>query len=307
MILIKRLALQDGLTYKSLMFQWLYKQAEQSLNDPSASDRFMFIGAESNGVPVGLLVLEQRAGSRYASLPCLFVSKPWRRQNIATRLLREARSLCTENGLAALSLSYYSDKSSTEPLEALLHKEGWTEPQCESIVFHIDLLSGIAEAAWLRERAIPRGLELFLWSDREEEQLRQSIEAGGLDFPSFLSPFKTFAPMEVSSSFGIQSADGVQGWSMTYRIDQNTILYDALYIAPEYRQFGLAFQMLGRSIRVQMEAGIPQAMFTVNQSTPVMMKLTRQWLAPYAWKTSEKRGSYIRLGEEDADEKQRRS
>lgn len=198
--------------------------------------------------------------------------------------------------MATLSLSYYSDKSSTDTIEALLHKEGWIQPQCESVVFHIHLGSGIAEATWLRERTIPNGLELFLWADQEEGQLRQSIETGELDFPSFLSPFKTFAPLEPSNSFGIQSTQGVQGWSMTYRLDEDTILYDALYIAPEYQQFGLAFQMLGRSIRVQTEAGIPHAMFTVNQSTPIMMKLSRQWLAPYSWKTSEKRSSHIRLG-----------
>lgn len=296
MITIKRLTLQDRLKYKSFMFQWLYKQVEQSLNDPMESERFMLIGAESQGVPVGLLVLEQRGGYGHAVLQCIFVSKPWRRQKIATSLLQEARILCMEKEMATLSLSYYSDKSSTDTIEALLHKEGWIQPQCESVVFHIHLGSGIAEATWLRERAIPNGLELFLWADQEEGQLRQSIETGELDFPSFLSPFKTFAPLEPSNSFGIQSTQGVQGWSMTYRLDEDRILYDALYIAPEYQQFGLAFQMLGRSIRVQTEAGIPHAMFTVNQSTPIMMKLSRQWLAPYSWKTSEKRSSYIRLG-----------
>lgn len=296
MITIKRLTLQDRLKYKSFMFQWLYKQVEQSLNDPMESERFILIGAESQGAPVGLLVLEQRVGYGHAVLQCIFVSKPWRRQKIATSLLQEARTLCKEKEMAVLSLSYYSDKSSTDTIEALLHKEGWIQPQCESVVFHIHLGSGIAEATWLRERAIPNGLELFLWADQEEGQLRQSIETGELDFPSFLSPFKTFAPLELSNSFGIQSAQGIQGWSMTYRLDEDTILYDALYIAPEYQQFGLAFQMLGRSIRVQTEAGIPHAMFTVNQSTPIMMKLSRQWLAPYSWKTSEKRSSYIRLG-----------
>ncbi|WP_339304059.1 GNAT family N-acetyltransferase [Paenibacillus sp. FSL R5-0519] len=295
MITIKRLTLQNRLKYKSFMFQWLYKLVELSLNDSLESNRFMLIGAESDGVPVGLIVLERRDGDGHAVLQCIFVSKQRRRQKIATLLLREARSLCVENQLSVLSLSYYSGKSSTDTIEALLHKEDWTQPRCESVIFHIHLGSGIDQAAWLRERAIPHGLELFLWADREERQLRQSIEAGELDFPSFLSPFKTFAPLEPSNSFGIQSTQEIQGWSLTYRLDEDTILYDALYIAPEYQQFGLAFQMLGRSIRVQTEAGIPHAMFTVNHSTPVMMKLARQWLAPYSWKTSEKRSCYIRL------------
>lgn len=89
MITIKRLTLQDRLKYKSFMFQWLYKQVEQSLNDPMESERFMLIGAESQGVPVGLLVLEQRGGYGHAVLQCIFVSKPWRRQKSLHRCSRK--------------------------------------------------------------------------------------------------------------------------------------------------------------------------------------------------------------------------
>ncbi|ANY67784.1 hypothetical protein BBD42_15900 [Paenibacillus sp. BIHB 4019] len=281
--------------YKPLMFQWLYLQLEQSERSGQGQSRFMLIGAEMGDEPAGLAVLELRegAGAQHAILQCLFVAKPWRRKGIASSIMREVRSLCLENQMASLEVYYYSGKSSTETIETWLQKEGWTQPLCDAVVFHIN--SDIARASWLRERALPSGLELFLWADKKEQELKQSIEAAAAVFPDFLSPFKTFAPLEPSNSLGLMSEQGIKGWSMTYRLTEDTILYDAVYIAPEYQQVGLAFHMLARSIRLQLEAGIPYGIFTVNRGTPVMMKLAQQWLAPYSWKTSEKRISYLPL------------
>ncbi|WP_155973466.1 GNAT family N-acetyltransferase [Paenibacillus sp. Leaf72] len=292
---IKRLAPNDRLKYKPLMFQWLYLQLEQSERSGQGQSRFLLIGAEMGDEPAGLAVLELRegAGAQHAILQCLFVAKPWRRKAIASSIMREVRSLCLEKQMASLEVYYYSGKSSTESIEAWLQKEGWTHPLCDAVVFHIN--RDIARAGWLRERPLPSGLELFLWADKKEQELKQSIEAAAAVFPDFLSPFKTFAPLEPSNSLGLRSEQGIKGWSMTYRLNEETILYDAVYISPEYQQIGLAFHMLARSICLQLEAGIPYGIFTVNRGTPVMMKLAQQWLAPYSWKTSEKRISYLPL------------
>lgn len=292
---IKRLAPDDRLKYKPLMFQWLYLQLEQSIRSGQGQSRFMLIGAEVGDAPVGLAVLELRegAGAQCAMLQCLFVDKRWRRKGIASSIMEEVRSVCLEKQAQSLEVYYYSGKSSTEMIEAWLQKEGWSQPLCDAVVFHIN--SDIARASWLRERPLPSGLELFLWAEKKEHELKQSIEAAAAVFPDFLSPFKTFAALEPGNSLGLMSEQGIKGWSMTYRLTEDTILYDAVYIAPEYQQVGLAFHMLARSIRLQLEAGIPYGIFTVNRGTPVMMKLARQWLGPYSWKTSEKRICYLPL------------
>ncbi|WP_434748721.1 GNAT family N-acetyltransferase [Paenibacillus amylolyticus] len=291
---IKLLALRDKLKYKPLMYQWLYLQLEQSEQNPGEHSRFMMIGAEVADIPVGLAVLELVDGGteRYAIVQSLFVAGAWRRKAIASNILEEVRRICLEKQIDNLGLYYYSGKSSTDIIEAWLRQTGWTEPICDAVVFHIQ--SDIAQASWLRERPLPSGLELFKWADRTEQELISSMDETAV-IPAFLSPFKSFAPMEPRNSLGLMSDEGIKGWSMTYRLTEDTILYDAVYIAPEYQQIGLAFQMLARSVRLQLEAGIPYGMFTVNRGTPVMMKLAQQWLAPYAWKTSEKRVSYLPL------------
>ncbi|PQP84169.1 hypothetical protein C0Q44_06120 [Paenibacillus sp. PCH8] len=292
---IKRLTSDDRLKYQPLMYQWLYLQLEQSERNHPEHTRYVLVGAEVADTPVGLAVLELREGAtaQHAILQCLFVTKAWRRKGMASSIMEEVRSLCLEKQVQNLGVYYYAGKSSTETIEAWLQHEGWTQPICEAIVFHIN--SDIARASWLRERPLPNGLELFLWADQPEKELKRSIESTEAIIPDFLSPFKNFAPLEPSNSLGLRSEQGIQGWSMTYRLTDDTILYDAVYIAPEYQQVGLAFHMLARSIRLQLEAGIPYGIFTVNRTTPVMMKLAQQWLAPYSWKTSEKRVSYLSL------------
>lgn len=271
------------------MFKWIMPQ----LDALHASGRLLMVGAEAEGCPAGLAVLELDSDERSAIVHCLFVVEGCRRQGLASGLMKTARQHCSGQKIASIKFAYYSGKAITAAIEAWLRKEGWTEPQLEAVVFHID--SSIAGAGWLRERALPHGLSLLPWNHIDQKD-RELLASGGTHaYPAFLSPFKTFAQMEQSNSLGLLSAAGIEGWSITYRIAPDTVLYDAVFIAPQFQQAGLALVMMSKSIKLQLEAGIPYGVFTVNKSTPVMMKLARQWLAPYAWKMSEKRTSYLQL------------
>ncbi|CAH1195494.1 hypothetical protein PAECIP111893_00704 [Paenibacillus plantiphilus] len=251
------------------------------------------VGAEAEGTPVGLAVLELDPDERHAIVHCLFIAEGCRRQGLASDLMKTARLHCSKRNIASIKFAYYSGKAITPAIEAWLHKEGWSAPQLEAVIFHID--SSIAGAGWLRDRALPHGLSLLPWNHIDQND-RGLLAAGGTHaYPAFLSPFKTFAQLEQSNSLGLLSATGIEGWSIAYRIAPDTVLYDALFISPQYQQAGLALVMLSKSIQLQLEAGIPLGVFTVNMSTPVMMKLARQWLAPYAWKMSEKRSCYQQI------------
>lgn len=251
------------------------------------------VGVEAGGCPVGLAVLELERDERYATVHCLFIVNGSRRKGLAGNLMRTARRYCSERNMDYIKFAYYSGKAITPAIEAWLHKEGWTEPQLDAVVFHID--STIAKAAWLRDRPLPQGLSMLPWNQIDQND-RQLLAAGQThSYPAFLSPFKSFAQLEQSNSLGLLSAGGIEGWSIAYRVAPDTVLYDAVFVSPQYQQAGLALVMLSKSIRLQLEAGIPFGVFTVNTSTPVMMKLARQWLAPYAWKMSEKRSCCQRL------------
>ncbi|MBW7474043.1 GNAT family N-acetyltransferase [Paenibacillus oenotherae] len=289
MYTINILTKADWTAYRNLMFQWIMPQ----LDGLHALDRLLMVGMESAEGPVGLAVLELDPDERCATVHCLFVAAAHRRRGLAARLMGTARLHCAKRNIASMKFAYYSGKAITPAVEAWLHKEGWTEPQREAVVFHID--STIAGAPWLRDRPLPHGLHMLPWIDIDQED-REQLAAGRTHaYPAFLSPFKTFAQLEQTNSLGLMSASGIEGWCMAYRLAAETILYDAVFVSPQYQQSGLALVMLSRSISLQLEKGIPFGMFTVNTSTPAMMKLARQWLAPYARMMSEKRSCYLQL------------
>ncbi|RXZ82340.1 N-acetyltransferase [Paenibacillaceae bacterium] len=287
MLTIKKLTRTDWKAYSSLMFRWLLPQ----LDGLEAQNKLLMIGAETAGEPIGLIVMELER--EHANVHCLFVAKSSRRQGIAAGMMRAAKAYCLAGGLSFIQFAYYANKSATAAIEAWLHKEGWSTPRVEAVVFHID--SSIASAPWLRDRPLPHRLRMQRWSETGQHERDQLSEGGRLAYPAFLSPFKAFAPLEEASSLCLLSASGIEGWVMAYRVAEHTILYDAVFVAAQYQRFGLAFVMLAKSILLQLEVGIPYGMFTVNASTPDMMKLARQWIAPYACKTNEKKSSFHKL------------
>lgn len=292
MFTIRSVGLAELPRYQALMYKWLYEQLAKTANEAV----YTLVGAEKAGYPIGLLVLEtcrpQVAAAAGGAESCaevhsLFVAGPWRRQGVAGALLRSAVSGCREQGIGQLRLAYYASGSAAAVLEEWLAKRGWSEPACEALIFHMD--QDIARAGWLRERSLPSGLRMIPWKEADIDGLRWLQAGHAQAYPPELSPFKSFAPLERSNSLALVSERGIEGWSIAYRLTEETVLYDALYVDYDYRQLGIALAVLAASVRLQLEAGIPKGLFTVNQTTPAMLSMSRHWMAPYARKISEKR------------------
>jgi GNAT superfamily N-acetyltransferase len=197
-------------------------------------------------------------------------------------------------GIERIRFDYYSGKSSTSALEAFLHRNKWSPPSLTAKVYHID--RHIAEAPWLRNHPMPAGITVIHWTQLTSSQESELREQEGVLYPSFLSPFKTIAPLEKSNSVALEAEGRIVGWTITYRLSEDTVLYDAVFVTPQYQLSGLAFMLLSRSVTMQLDAGIPYGMFTVNVSTPFMLSIADRRLRPYAVKVSEKRAVYKILG-----------
>ncbi|GEM_PF-4135118 len=258
-------------------------------------DAVFAVGAEEAGNPAALAVVEWRSGVERAIVHSLFVAAPYRRRGLASGLMYMIREMCGQRSIHRLQLVYYSGKPGTAALESWLMKQGWTAPRTEAVVYHID--RRIGEAPWLRERALPTGVRLIRWTDIPEEEHRR-LAAGALrQVPDFLSPYKTFAALEPMNSLGLMAESGIVGWSIAYRLRQDTILYDAIYVHPDYQHTGLAIALLARGISLHLEHvdRIPCGMCVVNRSTPGMFRLAARWLAPYAARMSDKRRCELHL------------
>lgn len=285
MCTFKTLTITNWEPYRHLTFPSLSSVVEKLWGE----ERLHLVGVAFSGTPVGLAVLEYDEGKQVGYMHSLFIAKKHRRRGLATQLLNRIRYFCKEYKIRLIRFVYYAQNTVPSPARSWLIRQGGNKHEIETLIFHID--HRISQAPWIRERAVPAGLQLLPWKHIEDSELEKLHSDERYTYPSFLSPFKSFAPMELTNSFGLLSASGIEGWSISYRIRKDTILYDALYVVPEYQFTGLPLMMLSKAIRLHLEKieQIPFGLFAVNCSTPHMFNMAQKWIRPYAIKVSEKR------------------
>ncbi|NBD25159.1 GNAT family N-acetyltransferase [Paenibacillus glycinis] len=288
MFIVNRLDAAGSAPYESLTFQY----ARPLLRGLDQAGGTIAVGAEwtegNMKEAAGLLVINVREAA--AEVVSVFVAAKFRRRGIGSALFHRAEAILRGMGIAKLSFVYYSGKAITPALEAFLNRGGWSEPIMDGKVYKTD--ARIAEASWIRKTAMPAGMRSFYWHELSGEEKDRLAKLEGSLYPAFLSPFKTRLTLEESNSLGLRIRGKTVGWCMTYRIAGDTLLYDSVYIAPEYRLSGVAFMLVAQSVLIQLERNIPNAIFAVNRESPFMRKMLDRWLAPYATGISERNIAY---------------
>jgi len=282
---IKQLSSADALRYGSLTFRYVQPRLHRIDENP----HIIAFGAESTSSsrPIGLVVVERQPGIRVYNIISLFVEEEFRRLGLGSTLLKQVESSLQAEHCSTLKMIYYAGKAITPVLESFLHHTGWSPPSLEGKVYKAD--TRISGAPWLKKIGLPNTMSSFYWRDLCVEERKRLIELEDKLYLPFLSPFKKDLTLEASNSLGLKVEGETVGWCITYRIAEDTILYDSVFVKPEYQLSGCSFILLGQSIALQLEQQIPYAMFAVNESSPYMRKIVDRWLAPYTVQVSEKR------------------
>ncbi|WEK54697.1 MAG: GNAT family N-acetyltransferase [Candidatus Cohnella colombiensis] len=289
----------NGSRFQSLMFQNVYHRLnvrDQTGSIIAYGVEVDPIGSGASRIPVGAIVAYLDLKSNVAEVLSLFITEPYRKQGLATALAHEVERDLQSTSCHSLRFVYYAGKQNTAALEQFLSTRGWTTPVTEALIYHVD--ERIAQAAWLRERPLPARATFFPWSELSatDEQLLRSQE--GTLYERFLSPFKSVGAL-ASNSIGLRVEDHVVGWAINYQLSASQILYDCIYVHPDYQHSGVAFQLLSHSIRLQLDQHIPKALFTVNTTSHGMFTLAGRRLRPYAERISEKRVAYKTIRAEE--------
>jgi GNAT superfamily N-acetyltransferase len=300
MVLLKRLGNEDACRYAALTFKYLVPRLERL----DEEDHTIAFGLEmeegSLKYPAGLIVVQRNLEQNMAEVISLFVAKSYRQLGLGTALIRRMESYLQETDCIRMRVTYYAGKMITPVLESFLHSNGWSPSFVEGKVYKAD--KRISDAPWLKKIGLPASMSAHFWSeisDTEKSKLR-SLE--NVLYPSFLSPFKTEHVMEKSNSLVLKVKGEIMGWCITYRIAEDTILYDSVFVVPEYHLSGCAFMLMSRTILLQLDQDIPYAMFAVNTDTLSMGKIVDRWLTPYIFHVSEKRASYKSCGPRSDDD-----
>ncbi|MFC0328659.1 GNAT family N-acetyltransferase [Paenibacillus sepulcri] len=286
---VKQLEAGDAAAYGPLTYQYVLPLLRDSRGHPS----YTAIGAEmaEGAEAAGLIVIYRQPGSGTAEVVSLFVKPNYRRMGIGTALLRQTEELLLRAGATRIRFVYYAGNRIKPAVEAFLQRNNGSPPVLEGKVYTAD--TRIADAPWLKKIELPQGLQSLLWRDLDSEAKNRLREGGG--FPRFLSPFKPNLQLEESNSLAMMAGEEISGWCMTYRIAEDTILYDSVYVQEPYRLYGCAFILMAQSVLLQLERQIPFAKFAVNVETPSMLKMLDRRLAPYACRIVEKRAVCITL------------
>lgn len=272
-----------------LMYPSLCKQLENGW----IQDRIYMVGIKAFETPVALAVLEWDKFEQVALLRSVFVMKEHRRKGLASTLLKHIYTFCQSHQICNVWAVYYAQRGKIPPIEDWLVHNGFSMPRMEARVYHMD--RQIAQAPWLKVENLPKGLQLVPWMEMEDSMRRKLLTDSKQAYPSFISPCKTVAPIEPLNSLALISRTGVEGWSISYRLREDIILYDGLYVDPTFQHSNLPEIMLSEAIRIHLNLIdlIPFGLFAVNRSTPSLLNLARKWIEPYAIKTIEKRSCHL--------------
>ena len=204
--------------------------------------KFIGIGAKCGEKPIGLL-LGWAEASR-ATVGSVFVSKEYRRQGIATRLVELVEQNAVKKDARKLTISLRSG-SNSEPIQGVLRKNRWSQPLPQRF---LDSDCGptmtLSEAPWLKRNLNDDRLEVFPWheiSPAEIKTLERAEASPDCWFPDQLSPLIDHSNLHRPTSLGLRFKDEVIGWIITHQIKEGPIVFITMFArpTPEYPLAGL--------------------------------------------------------------------
>lgn len=260
--------------YEKLTFPSIGKQAQvRPIQEP-----LITVAASDQGQLVGLALAEVRPDGTEARVLSLFVTPEHRGQGVGTGLLTHLERALRVRGCNALELVYRADWPSRPAIERLLQQQGWSTPESRLIQCK-GTLERAVHLPWLDKYRLPDAFTIFSWSELTAAE-RQAI-AERADYPPLLSPFQREDRQESLNSLGLRYQGRVVGWSITHRIDPDTIEYSALYVQPEFQNLGRAIPVLAASIKRQIAAGIRHFIFQIQVENKGMVRFMERYLRPY--------------------------
>lgn len=243
----------------------------------------LFIGER----PAGLLLGMQKPAEEELMLMSIFIEKEHRGNGLSLRMMEFLEGRCRESGISSMMAFYFNGRPFVTAVEGLLDKCGFSPAEPNTFVCVCD--KKFINMPMIEYTELPSGFETFKWMDLSAVY-RNELRKRWLDEPWFdekLSPFSDEASIVRDISLGLKKDGKIAGWTICNFIEETkSILYDSVFVMPEYRDaaIGIALQM--RSIRGHLLTGLaekyPFARFLVRYDNHARLKMVKKKFAPYA-------------------------
>jgi GNAT superfamily N-acetyltransferase len=259
------------------------------------------VAAFCDGRPVGLALGGQPPGGGPAELGSLFVERAYRGQGLGGALLAAAEEELARRGARQLRLEYHTAMPARGPLEKLLLRRHWSEPQAVMLRCQAD--DRTTQAPVFNAPLFPRlqrqlaDVQVFPWAEltsAERESLLAQQRAPGSWIPPSLSPFQEDRTYARSVCLGLRADGEVVGWLITHRLAPTVARYTWGYVRPDLARRG-AYILLMREVawmhREECARGL-QVLWTVPLWAAEMAHFVRRRLGPWLCSLAEVRESY---------------
>lgn len=252
------------------LFAWL---------EAGESSPLIAAGAQMLDEPAGLALFQRDASGSSAELLSVFTAPAFRRQGIASAMIRHGEAVLAQRGVKRIKAVYEQGRPHSESVHRLLAELRYPEPTVRAYVGRVQGHK-LAQAAWLKPPRLPQCFEIFLWRDLKPEERRriQESQARSPWYPEQLDPFR-FEPVEPLNSVGLRFENEVAGWQINHRIASDTIRYTALFVRQDLQSTGVAAALLRASSLLHLNCGdahIDKATFAVPVQQEGMVKFVRK-------------------------------
>jgi GNAT superfamily N-acetyltransferase len=212
-----------------------------------------------------------------ATLISLFVTKPYRRIGIGTRLVTTWAAFMRDRGVATLTARYLA-LPSVAGCERLLQQLGWGPPSVYSRFYRVPLerMPNPGDRGRLQTahcRAVP-------WSAVDPASLDALPLAAEPGFRPYFDPRQQPGSIEPHCSFFVLADDDIAGWSRVDHELADTLLYRALYVRHAYRHLGLGVEMAMQTCATALRLGLPYMVFQVVTTNTPMNHMMRRFIEP---------------------------
>ncbi len=257
------------------------------------------IGTLQNDAPSGLALLVASPSAGAAELLSIFVAPRFRRSGIALELMQRTLAYCKTHCIQNISASYMSGQDSTQALENIFNKTGWTAPQTRMLVVRCSLDS-IKSAPWLNRYALPKGYEVLPWAQVTAAE-REALRVSNLEKPWIapdLVPFDVEENYEPVTSVALKVNGAIVGWCLTHAVD-GLLRFTCAFVRKDLQRLGRLLLLWDEVVARMPQAGCSVGMWTIRLSSKGMIAFASKHMQPYSIFFGETRGVTAHPGAAD--------
>jgi len=222
----------------------------------------------------GIILADRK--KNISELFSFFVSPEKRNQNLGNQLLSMLESKLQKEGVTEIRSRYRSDWGSVAVIEKMIGSHGWRNPELLRIIAETNI-SEYEKANWIQVK-IPNEYSVFPWQEithSDRENINDLLKTGKVprEFNPFQHEDKIFLPV----STGIRYKGSIAGWNIAFRLKEDMLEYNNLFLMEEHRMTGLSIPLLFRSFGEQYRStNIPKATWMINADNRPIMKIANR-------------------------------